>query len=170
MTRSDAQVWARLEQVMDPELPVVSVVDLGIVREVEVDPARTRVHVTITPTYSGCPALEPMRREIAQALAEDFERVDISTSLAPAWTSDWITARGRERLAQAGIAPPAPTAGTARSFSGTRLAVLEQPAAVTCPACGSANTEVVAEFGATACKRLHRCLQCREPFEGIKTL
>lgn len=157
-----AQVAA---QTPDPELPMVTVADLGILRSVESDGAR--VVVTITPTYSGCPAV----REIAADLRHRLERagyreVEVRTQLAPAWTTDWITAEGRRKLHTAGIAPPRP----ARGAGPVPLTLSVRAAAVPCPQCGSSDTERTATFGATACMALHRCRFCREPFQYVKEL
>ncbi|KAA3633767.1 MAG: phenylacetate-CoA oxygenase subunit PaaJ [Proteobacteria bacterium] len=151
-----AAVWACLETVPDPEIPVISVVELGIIRDVawrNEDGGRT-LHVTITPTYSGCPATDAIAGDIESALrAQGVERVRIESKLAPAWTTDWITDTGRRKLAEYGIAPP------------RRLAQGETPS---CPHCGAANTERVSQFGSTPCKALYRCRGCLEPFDYFK--
>lgn len=140
------------EAVPDPELPVLTLGDLGIIRDVAACGAG--IEVTITPTYSGCPAMNTMGTDIALALAEaGFGPVRIKTTLSPAWTSDWISAAGRTKLQAFGIAPPSPR-GTATP--------------VACPLCGSTNTREIAHFGSTACKALWRCLACREPFDLFK--
>jgi ring-1,2-phenylacetyl-CoA epoxidase subunit PaaD len=144
--------WAVLAEVPDPEIPVVSVVDLGIVRRVSVE--GERVEVTLTPTYTGCPATLPIREAVEAALRERFERVSVYVALAPAWTTDWITPLGRERLEQFGIAPPNPREYRPR----------------VCPQCGSGDTEPISEFGSTPCKALYRCRACREPFDYFKCL
>jgi ring-1,2-phenylacetyl-CoA epoxidase subunit PaaD len=155
----------------DPELPMLTVADLGILRSVDDTP--DGVVVTITPTYSGCPAMREISADVRHRLERaGFERVTVRTRLAPPWTSDWITADGRRKLTAAGIAPPSPTqrAGTAgprRDPVPLRLAPPPSPA---CPRCGSADTARTAEFGATACKSLYRCAACGEPFEGVKAL
>lgn len=154
-------VWSALERVMDPEVPVLSIVELGIVRDVLIEAGS--VTVTVTPTYSGCPAMQVIEQEIRTTLAgAGFERVKIKTVYAPAWTTDWIAAPAREKLRAYGIAPP----GSAPVASLVQLA--PPPARVPCPFCGSANTSVQSEFGATACKSLHVCHACREPFEHFK--
>ena len=136
---------AVLETVMDPEIPVVSVVDLGIVRSIEDD------RVTITPTYSGCPATDVIERSIREALeANGFRHVRIETVLSPPWTTDWISEAGKEKLRAYGIAPPEPTRHA------------------TCPRCGSTDTEEVSRFGSTPCKAQWRCRQCLEPFDRFK--
>ena len=143
MTAQD--IRAVLETVMDPEIPVVSVVDLGIVRDVSDD------RVTITPTYSGCPATEVIERSIREALdAAGYRGVKVQTELAPPWTTDWITERGKAALNAYGISPP------------------ELAKAATCPQCGSTDTEEVSRFGSTPCKAQWRCKACLEPFDRFK--
>ena len=146
------EAWSILADVLDPEIPIVSVVDLGIVRDVAVHD--DQVEVTLTPTYSGCPATLPIRQAVAAALRERFEHVKVSVNLAPAWTTDWITPLGRRRLEEFGIAPPNPVANRPRA----------------CPQCGSTDTEQLSEFGSTPCKALYRCRACREPFDYFKCL
>ena len=141
------RLWAVLETVPDPEIPVVSVVDLGIVREVSDE------RVTITPTYTGCPATQVIECDIRDALdAAGYRHVRIETVLAPAWTTDWISAAGREKLRAYGIAPPVP--------AGHRE--------VACPQCGSTETEEISRFGSTPCKAQWRCRDCLEPFDLFK--
>lgn len=161
--RAEQEVWATLGGVPDPELPVVSVVDLGIARAVTVSPDGRAVRVTITPTYSGCPAMEVIERTVAESLAARFADVRVETVLAPAWTTDWITAEGRRKLAEHGIAPPQRPAGDGPVPLGSGI-----PRA--CPQCGSVCTERLSEFGSTSCKALYRCLDCREPFDYVKSL
>jgi ring-1,2-phenylacetyl-CoA epoxidase subunit PaaD len=160
------RIWAALAGVVDPEIQVLTVLDLGIVREVSVDGGA--VEVVITPTYSGCPATHVIEESIRRALAEaGFAEVRIRTSLSPAWTTDWMSADGKAKLARFGIAAPGPRApDTPASVRFVRAT----PAAVACPHCGSANTERVAEFGSTACKALYRCRDCREPFDYFKPI
>jgi ring-1,2-phenylacetyl-CoA epoxidase subunit PaaD len=146
-------VWSVLGEVPDPEIPVVSVVDLGIVRDVAVRDD-DQVEVTLTPTYSGCPATLPIRQAVEASLRERFHTVTVNVSLAPAWTTDWITPQGRRRLEDFGIAPPNPVANRPRA----------------CPQCGSTDTEQLSEFGSTPCKALYRCRACREPFDYFKCL
>jgi ring-1,2-phenylacetyl-CoA epoxidase subunit PaaD len=145
--------------VVDPEIRVVTIEELGVLRSVDVDGGR--VTVTITPTYSGCPAMDVIRADIRAALAAaGHDRVDIRTQLAPAWSTDWISSSGRAKLAAAGIAPPARVAGGP-------VAVALSPR---CPRCGSPDTRRLSAFGSTACKALWRCESCREPFDEIKPL
>lgn len=152
--------WAVLSQVLDPEVPVLSVVDLGLVREVRADEGGA-LHVVLTPTYSGCPAVEVIEADVRAALlAAQLGPVQIETRRAPAWTTDWISEAGRQKLREYGIAPPAHGAAQA-----VRL-----HARIACPRCHAATTERLSAFGATACKALYRCLACREPFEHFKPL
>jgi ring-1,2-phenylacetyl-CoA epoxidase subunit PaaD len=154
------QAWAVLAGVLDPEVPVLSVVDLGIVRDVaEADGA---LQVTLTPTYSGCPAIEAIEQAVVQALSDaGLGPVALRTRRSPAWTSDWISPQGRDKLRACGIAPPHGSAGEQSIRLLTRLP---------CPRCASTHTERLSAFGATACKALHRCLACGEPFEHFKPI
>jgi ring-1,2-phenylacetyl-CoA epoxidase subunit PaaD len=148
------------ESVPDPELPFVTIGDLGIVREVIVDDAG-HVEVVVTPTYSGCPATEIIRDDIVAALrAHGHTDVAVRTVRAPAWTTDWITPAGLEKLAANGIAPPVPGPGDRR--------VIDVTIGVRCPSCGSLNTKLVSRFGATPCLAMHRGADCLEPFDQVK--
>lgn len=155
------------ETVTDPELPMVTLAELGVLREVsEVD---GKVRVAITPTYTGCPAMDTMRDDLVHALeAAGYREVEVSTVLQPAWTTDWISESGRRKLAEAGIAPP----GTApKQVSGPIPLTLGAPVLrVRCPHCGSAETEQLSKFSGTACKALLRCRTCLEPFEHFKEI
>lgn len=158
------RAWAVLQEVLDPEVPALSVCDLGIVRGVEIDPVDERLIVVLTPTYSGCPATEVIARSIREALtAAGASQVSVTTRLAPAWTTDWIAPAAREKLRAYGIAPP----GSAATGDAQPLRFVPR---VACPRCGSADTERLSQFGATACKALYRCRSCREPFEYFKPL
>lgn len=153
--------------VPDPELPMVTVADLGILRDVSAE--GDRVVVTITPTYSGCPALREIAGDLRRRLARaGFAEVTVRTALAPPWSSDWITAEGRRKLREAGIAPPHPAPRHPGPVPLTLTAT--RPAPVSCPRCGSAATTQTAAFGATACKALYRCGSCAEPFEYVKDI
>jgi ring-1,2-phenylacetyl-CoA epoxidase subunit PaaD len=155
----EAVAWAALAGVPDPEVPALSVCDLGLVRELHVTDAG--VEVVLTPTYSGCPATEVIAQSVREALqAAALGPVTVTQRLAPAWTTDWISAEGRRKLLEYGIAPPGAVE------QGIRI----RPRDVACPRCGSARTERLSAFGSTACKALHRCLDCREPFEHFKPL
>lgn len=155
------RVRAILETVKDPEVPVVSVIELGIVRDVSVD--GTRVAITITPTYSGCPAMREIEQDIRAALhAGGIDDVSLETVHAPAWTTDWIGPDAREKLRAYGIAPPGPVEQTGL------VTLARRRADVACPRCGSRATTLQSEFGSTACKAIHVCNACGEPFDEFK--
>lgn len=150
--------------VPDPELPMLTLADLGILRAVEID--GTTVVVSITPTYSGCPAMNEMSVDVDRRLQDaGFHDVIIKTVLSPPWTTEWITAEGRRKLAAAGIAPPGPARTGATSLTMSPTVTL-----VACPRCGSADTARLAQFGATACRALWQCASCGEPFEQVKPI
>lgn len=160
--QAEARAWAALREVMDPEVPVLSLVDLGVVRAVRCSAAGTEL--VLTPTYSGCPATEVIADSARAALeAIGLGPVRVTHQLAPAWTTDWITDTGREALRRYGIAPPG-RCGEA----GTPVRLMARD--VPCPRCGSAQVERLSAFGSTACKALYRCLACREPFEHFKPI
>ena len=153
--------------VPDPELPMLTLADLGILRAVDEDGAA--VTVTITPTYSGCPVMREISADLRHRLrTAGYADVTVRTALAPAWTSDWITADGRRKLTEAGIAPPS-AAGPARSGP-VPLTLMPRAAGVACPRCGGTDTRETARFSGTACKALYRCSSCAEPFEHIKAI
>jgi ring-1,2-phenylacetyl-CoA epoxidase subunit PaaD len=159
---NDADLWQRAwdvaASVVDPEIPVLTIADLGVLRDVAISDGR--VEVAITPTYSGCPAMNMIALEIELALErEGFSKPKIRTVLSPAWTTDWMSEDGRRKLREYGIAPPL-AANSRRVLFG----VLK----VACPQCGSTDTEVLSEFGSTSCKALWRCKSCREPFDYFK--
>lgn len=159
---SDAELrvraWDAAATVVDPEIPVLSIADLGVLREVSVEDGR--VEVTITPTYSGCPAMNMITLEIETALARaGIADAQVKTVLAPAWTTDWMSAEGRAKLKDYGIAPPLAASGRRALFGAPEIA---------CPQCGSVDTEQLSEFGSTSCKALWRCRSCREPFDYFK--
>ena len=157
------ELLAALGEVMDPEVPVLSVVELGIIRDVEI--TGDGVTVTVTPTYSGCPAMAVIERDVASAIrACGVEHVVVRTSYTPAWTTDWIPATAREKLRAYGIAPPGAADHDAPVAIGRR-----RPS-VRCPYCGSAATEMRSEFGSTACKAIHFCTACDQPFEEFKPI
>ncbi len=152
------RAWEAAAEVVDPEIPVLTIADLGVLREVVVD--ERGVEVRITPTYSGCPAMGVIAMEVELALARaGIAPARVTTVLAPAWTTDWLTAAGREKLRAYGIAPPPGRASRRALFANETSC---------CPRCGSADTGLVAEFGSTACKSLWRCNACREPFDQFK--
>ena len=156
-------VWAILETVNDPEIPVLSIVDLGIIRDVAIvkhENGNQQIKVTITPTYSGCPAMDVISIQIKMALiANGFNQTLIQQALSPAWTTDWITENGKQQLKAYGIAPP-----VGKSFDNDYLEDL----VIECPQCNSNNTVLVSAFGSTACKALFKCLDCKEPFDYFK--
>ncbi|MGI4866544.1 MAG: 1,2-phenylacetyl-CoA epoxidase subunit PaaD [Janthinobacterium lividum] len=159
---TEAAIWHLLEDVFDPEVPVLSILDLGIVRGVRVE--GEQVAVTITPTYSGCPAMSAIATDIRlRLLAEGITKVTIHNQLSPAWTTDWMSQAGRNKLTAYGIAPPID--GTA---SGHVLNLFGKDTAVRCPLCESEHTHLVSQFGSTACKALYQCDDCREPFDYFK--
>ncbi|HEY4147768.1 MAG TPA: 1,2-phenylacetyl-CoA epoxidase subunit PaaD [Chitinophagaceae bacterium] len=158
------KTWALLEQVNDPEVPVLSITDLGIVRDVKLN--GDEVEVVITPTYSGCPAMMMIEWEIKAQLVMrggfSKEKVKVTTVLSPAWTTDWMSEAGKEKLKAYGIAPPLPTA----SVCDINLFAREE--AIQCPRCNSYHTVLVSQFGSTACKAHYRCEDCKEPFDYFK--
>jgi ring-1,2-phenylacetyl-CoA epoxidase subunit PaaD len=152
------RAWDAAASVVDPEIPVLTIADLGVLRDVTVSDGR--VEVAITPTYSGCPAMNMIRLEIELALErEGFRNATVHTVLSPAWTTDWMSDDGRRKLREYGIAPPQATSSRRALFGTQRVA---------CPQCGSEDTEVLSEFGSASCKALWRCRRCREPFDYFK--
>jgi ring-1,2-phenylacetyl-CoA epoxidase subunit PaaD len=157
-----AAVWSVLRDVADPEIPVLGIVDLGIVRFVRWSEG-DELQVGLTPTYSGCPATDVIRNSVARALARaGFSRVKIETVLSPPWTSDWLSKDGRKKLLEFGIAPPAEAVTNPRRLFADPL--------VACPRCGSHSTERISEFGSTPCKAHFRCTECLEPFDYFKCI
>ena len=146
------KVWSWLNDVPDPEIPVISVTDLGIVRDVQWD--GDVLNVTVTPTYSGCPATAVISMDIQSALVEKgIQDIRVKTQLAPPWTTDWLTEQGKQKLMEYGIAPPTPAGGPEK-----------------CPQCGSTKTEKISQFGSTPCKAAWRCKDCLEPFDYFKCI
>ena len=169
---------AAIAAIPDPEVPVITIEDLGILREVNVDERARTVNVLITPTYSGCPAMDAIRQHIEHVARRGGYAATVQTRLSPAWTTDWMSGTGRDKLREFGIAPPAqrsdqhpdqrsdqPPDVVSRPV-GMSLAVRR----VTCPLCGSPDTQEISRFGSTACKALRRCNECREPFDEFKTI
>ena len=155
------------ETVTDPELPTLTLADLGVLRDVRTEDGT--VIVEITPTYTGCPAMGVMRADLVHALhSAGFDDVEVRTVLSPAWSTDWITADGRRKLAAGGIAPPGKA--PVRTDGPIPLQLGPTRRTANCPLCGSSDTEELSEFGATACKALRRCRTCREPFEHVKEI
>ena len=157
----DQKIWKLLEEVTDPEVPVLSVIDLGIIRNVKIKDAV--IEIAITPTYSGCPAMDMISMNIKLVLIEHgYKNVKITSVLSPAWTTDWMSEGGKEKLKAYGIAPPNPK----QVVCDTRLFADEE--AIQCPLCNSYRTKRVSEFGSTACKALYQCQDCKEPFDYFK--
>lgn len=154
------QAWNYLKDVKDPEVPVLTVVDLGIIRNVELNGIECLV--TITPTYTGCPAMKVIETDIIDRLAQEGLQTEVKTTLSPAWTTDWITQDGRDKLEEYGIAPPQDEVDKSVLFA--------EPTIVPCPLCKSKNTRLVSQFGSTACKAHYQCNDCKEPFDYFKCL
>jgi ring-1,2-phenylacetyl-CoA epoxidase subunit PaaD len=155
-------IWSILSSVTDPEVPVLTILDLGIVRDVRKD--NGGVTVSITPTYSGCPAMDVIASEIRSALhRHGFREVTVKHVLFPPWTTDWLSEEGREKLRKYGIAPPEHT-------TAEKAVLLGRNKTVTCPRCGSVHTEMISQFGSTACKALWKCKDCKEPFDYFKCI
>jgi ring-1,2-phenylacetyl-CoA epoxidase subunit PaaD len=163
------RAWTVLESVPDPEIPVVSIRELGILRDVRLSDDGL-LEVVITPTYSGCPAMSQIAEDIAHAITQaELGAHRVVTVLAPAWTTDWITDEAREKLRRYGIAPPHGTCADASAAQAKPMRFMPyRQAEIACPRCGSMHTERLAQFGSTACKALYRCIDCREPFDYFK--
>lgn len=156
------QVWETLKKVSDPEIPVLTVVDLGVVRAVETKGGSLKVK--ITPTYSGCPAMNEIEENIREELREaGYDQVEVETILSPPWTTDWMTEEGKQKLQEYGIAPP-------EGSSADKSVLFGEAKKVMCPHCKSRNTTMVSQFGSTACKALYKCEDCKEPFDYFKCL
>lgn len=167
LSGEEKTIWSILETVVDPEVPVLSIIDLGIVRNVKVLPnykqGEISVEIIITPTYSGCPAMDAIGFDTRLKLAEHgYKNVVITSVLSPAWTTDWMSEAGKEKLKSYGIAPPNPT----QIVCDTRL--FAEAEAIQCPLCDSHHTKLVSRFGSTACKALYQCEDCQEPFDYFK--
>ncbi len=161
-----AEAWRVLDGVPDPEVPAISVRELGIVRDVLAHD--DGLEVVLTPTYSGCPATEVIERSVLEAIdAAGLGPARVSMRRAPAWTTDWISDEGRRKLREYGIAPPGPTGAVPAAGAPIRIVRRER---IACPRCGSTHTEQLSAFGSTACKALYRCLSCQEPFEFFKPI
>ncbi|GAB4262837.1 MAG: phenylacetate-CoA oxygenase subunit PaaJ [Saprospiraceae bacterium] len=151
-----------LQSVTDPEIPVLTLEDMGIIRDINIDEDE-KVEVVITPTYTGCPAMDLIAVNIKSALQEaGIQNVEVKTTLSPAWSTDWLSEEGRKKLKAYGIAPPEKAAG--------KSALLGLDGGVTCPRCNSTNTRLISEFGSTACKALYQCNDCLEPFDYFKCI
>ena len=167
MTATDKQitqpVWDILETVTDPEIPVLTITDLGIVRDVRSTECETEIF--ITPTYTGCPAMDMISMNIRMALIEKgYKNIRITPVLSPAWTTDWMSEKGKAKLKTYGIAPPQPGLAGLRGKQG----LFSEPASIQCPHCNSWHTSLISQFGSTACKALYRCEDCKEPFDYFK--
>ena len=164
-TSEEQKLWQILEDVKDPEVPVLSIVDLGIVRSIELvtsNDERSGLTITITPTYSGCPAMDVIQIDIRLKLVEHgYKNIQIQQSLSPAWTTDWMTEEGKRKLKEFGIAPPNPK----QQFCSQEMF---QQEAVQCPHCNSFHTGLISQFGSTACKAMYRCRDCQEAFDYFK--
>ncbi|MFN0204637.1 MAG: 1,2-phenylacetyl-CoA epoxidase subunit PaaD [Bacteroidia bacterium] len=154
-------IYTLLEEICDPEVPVLSILDLGIVRGVKEE--GDEVEVIITPTYSGCPAMDLIATQIREKLAEHHKKAKITQVLSPAWTTDWLSEAGKRKLEEYGIAAPL-------HETADKLALMGQTRQVSCPQCKSTNTQMISQFGSTACKALFKCLDCLEPFDYFKCL
>ncbi len=161
MNTISPKITAILESVSDPEIPVLSIMDMGVVRDVAVE--GTDVFIKITPTYSGCPAMDTIADDIKAAFGKEGYQTQVKLILAPAWSTDWITERGRKALEAYGIAAPL-------TEEADKEALLENKKIVKCPQCGSTHTRLVSQFGSTACKALFKCEECYEPFDYFKCL
>ncbi|MBK7871789.1 MAG: phenylacetate-CoA oxygenase subunit PaaJ [Saprospiraceae bacterium] len=160
MKPATEDIWTILEEVTDPEIPVLTVADLGIIRDVKIHQDDI-IEVIITPTYSGCPAMNVIEINIKAALQEKgFDKVKVTTVLSPAWTTDWMSAAGKRKLKEYGIAPPQGSVDKSTLFGVEKN--------IECPHCNSKNTEMISQFGSTACKSLYRCKDCLEPFDYFK--
>ncbi|WP_426564511.1 1,2-phenylacetyl-CoA epoxidase subunit PaaD [Angustibacter sp. McL0619] len=171
-TLDRASAYTAAAAVLDPEVPVLTIEDLGVLRAVQVAEDGS-VDVTITPTYSGCPAMQTIADDVATALAEaGFGPVRVATVLAPAWSTDWMSEDGRRKLSEYGIAPPSPPSPTTgdRRNGPVQLTLGRRPELVACPQCGSTRTRELSRFGSTACKALWQCESCHEPFDHFKAI
>ncbi|MFU2489629.1 1,2-phenylacetyl-CoA epoxidase subunit PaaD [Thauera sp. WH-1] len=160
------KIWATLEPLTDPEIPVVTLRELGILRDVRETPAG--IEVVITPTYSGCPAMGQIEDDVRASLEQAGIEARVITQLAPAWTTDWMSDEAKEKLRAYGIAPPQRSCGSSGEVSVLKFVRRQPTEAVPCPQCGSTHTVVTSEFGSTACKALYKCLDCQEPFDYFK--
>ncbi len=151
-------IWKLMDEVYDPEIPVLSITDLGIIKNIKIN--KDQIEITVTPTYSGCPAMDAISMNIRMALLQSgFKEIKITQQLSPAWTTDWMTEEGKQKLKAYGIAPP-----VGKSFDKHYLEELK----VACPLCHSLNTRLISQFGSTSCKALYQCNDCKEPFDYFK--
>ena len=160
------QAWEILEQVTDPEIPVLSILDLGIVRDIKLN--GNEIEVIITPTYSGCPAMDVIAMNIRIALLQNgYKNIKLTQQLSPAWTTDWLTEKGKQKLKAYGIAPPQSRSDGPPSDRIAKL-LFHEDVNIECPLCHSRNTRLLSQFGSTACKALYQCNDCKEPFDYFK--
>jgi len=166
ITEAEKKIWSLLETVNDPEVPVLSVLDLGIIRDVKVEPAGDHPFkpiITITPTYSGCPAMDVISMSIRMVLLQaGFKEIEIKQVLSPAWTTEWMSPEGKDKLKAYGIAPPQYKQAVCTPDA------FQEEEAIQCPQCNSWHTSLISQFGSTACKALYRCEDCKEPFDYFK--
>lgn len=168
MHSEEERIWSILSGVNDPEVPVLSIVDLGIVRKIEYQtpPSGGRgagLSITITPTYSGCPAMDVIAMNIRFALLQNgYKNIDVKTVLSPAWTTDWMSEAGKQKLKAYGIAPPNPQQSVCHPGP------FQAEEAIQCPRCNSYHTQLISQFGSTACKSFYKCIDCKEPFDYFK--
>lgn len=164
MVSKEDDIWALLETVPDPEVPVLSVVDLGVIRNIALiaqEGSNDLVRIHITPTYSGCPAMDMIAMNIRMALlGAGYQHIEIVQQLSPAWTTDWMSEAGKQKLKAYGIAPPL--------AKHNNDALFDESDQIQCPQCNSYHTELISQFGSTSCKALYRCLDCKEPFDYFK--
>lgn len=158
---TESKIWDLLQQVTDPEIPVLTLQDLGVIRSVQVE--GKKVKVELTPTYTGCPAMDTMASDVRKVLSENDFEPEVRLILSPAWTTDWLSDEGRRKMAVYGIAPP--LEGMA-----DKMALLQDAPMVKCTHCGSTHTRLISQFGSTACKALFQCQDCKEPFDYFKCL
>ena len=156
---TEKDIWEQLEQISDPEIPVLSIVDLGVVRNVTL--LEGNCVITITPTYSGCPAMNVIQDDILKLLTPSIH-TKVEMTLSPAWTTDWMSENGRNKLREYGIAPP--------EHEVDKSVLFAKPTVVPCPKCTSSHTKMISQFGSTACKAHYQCLECLEPFDYFKCL
>lgn len=156
------EVWDIIKNIPDPEIPVLTLLDLGVIKEVDIQEDGL-VEVTITPTYTGCPAMKVFEDDIVKTLNDNgFDNVNVKTRLSPAWTTDWMSEEGRNKLKEYGIAPPV--------GSSDKTLLQEEKRMIQCPRCHSMDTEMISQFGSTPCKSLYQCQDCKEPFDYFKCI
>lgn len=161
--RTNEDIFQLLSEIPDPEIPVISITDLGVIRAIDIANSEN-ITVNITPTYSGCPAMKQIEDDVKKKLLEHgFKNITVNTVFSPPWTTDWIPEEAKERLRKYGIAPPEESTQDKSWLTGKK-------SSITCPRCGSKNTKLISQFGSTACKALHQCNECLEPFDYFKCI